>query len=413
MYDLIVRHVKFSAQGEQQDVGICDGLIVNIADCIAGSAKKEIEACGNLMLPPFVESHTHLDTALTAGDPVWNESGTLAEGIRVWMNRKQSLTLADVQERARRVLRHYVTHGVNYIRTHADISDPQLTGLKALLELREQVAPHITLQVIAFPQDGVWNCPANQHRLVEAIHLGADGIGAIPHREDTREDGVASLAYVFDLAMRHDKRVHVLCDEADSGDSRYLEEMAKLTIQTGLGANVTASHAIATSYYSDDYFDKIAHLVERSAMNVVICPLVNTMMQSRFDAYPKGRGIARMKELWQCGVNVSIAHDDMMSPFYPFGSANLLQAAFMGVHLGHMSSMEEIEEALRMITVRGAKTLQIEDSYGLQIGKPANFNILPYTTTLDLLRYQPKPSYVVSRGQVIAETPQTTSQLYF
>lgn len=412
MYDLIVRHVHLSALGGQMDVGVCDGLITEISDSIAHSAQKEIDARGNLMLPPFVESHTHLDTALTAGDPAWNESGTLAEGIRVWMKRKQNLTIADVQERARRVLQHYITNGVLHVRTHVDISDPQLIGLRALLELREQVAPHMTLQVIAFPQDGVWKCPANQQRLAEAIQLGVDGIGAIPHHEETYEDGVASLAYVFDLAIRHDKMVHVLCDEVDHGDSRYLEVMAKLALETGLGDRATASHAIATSYYSDDYFDKVARSIERSEMNIVICPLVNAMMQSRTDTYPKGRGIARMKELWERGVNVSIAHDDMMSPFYPLGSGNLLQAAFMGVHLGHMSSMEEMEEALRMITVRGAKALQIEDGYGLQMGKPASFNIMPYTRTLDLLRYQPKPLYVISHGRVVAETPQTQSHLY-
>jgi cytosine deaminase len=412
MFDLLVRNVCLQHQQMSFDVAVMKGLIVKMESNITGVAKQEIDGQGDLILPPFVETHTHLDTSLTAGDPEWNVSGTLQEGIRIWQRRKQMLTKEDVIHRAKQVLQQYISHGVLYVRTHVDISDPALTALRALIQLREQVASDVTLQVIAFPQDGVWNCPDNRERLKEAIHLGVDGIGAIPHQEDSREEGIASLEYIFDLAVRHQRMVHVLCDEADSADSRYLEVMARLAEQTGLRSRVTASHVIATSYYSDDYFAYVAELVQRSGMNIVVCPLVNSFMQGRLDPYPKGRGIARVKELNQRGVNVTIAHDDIASPFYPLGSANMLQAAFMGIHLAHLTSMEEMEDALKTITVNGAKVLQLGQYYGIGVGQPAHFVLLPYHQITDLLRYQPQPTYVVSHGRVIAETNRPHTKIY-
>lgn len=412
MFDLLLRNVRLQHQQISFDVAVMNGLIVKMESNITGVAKQEIDGQGDLILPPFVETHTHLDTSLTAGDPEWNVSGTLHEGIRIWKRRKQMLTKEDVIHRAKQVLQQYISHGVLYVRSHVDISDPALTALRALIELREQIASDVILQVIAFPQDGVWNCPDNRERLKEAIYLGADGIGAIPQQENSREEGIASLKYIFDLAVQHQRIVHVLCDEVDSANSRYLEVMAQLAEQTGLRSRVTASHVIATSYYSDDYFAYVAELVHRSGMNIVVCPLVNAFMQGRLDPYPKGRGIARVKELNQRGVNVAISHDDIASPFYPLGSANMMQAAFMGIHLAHLTGIKEMEEAFKMITIRAAKVFQLEQNYGIEVGQPAHFILLPYHQVTDLLRYQPQPTYVVSHGRVIAETNRPYTKIY-
>lgn len=429
MYDLVFRNVRplqgldpavnetgFGGEALTEpspliDIGIQGGTIAAVGKLPDAAASKEIDGEGRLVLPPFVESHVHLDTVLTAGDPAWNVSGTLFEGITLWQRRKTALTREDVLERAEKVLRLLLSHGVLHVRTHADISEPGLTALRALLELRERVKPYMNLQVIAFPQDGIRACPGNAARLEEALKLGADGVSAIPHGEATREEGVLSLEICFDLAARYGRVVHLFCDELDDPHSRYLECAADLAIRTGLGERVTASHVNATAYYSDAYFGKLLGLLARSGINIVCCPLINSAMQGRFDAYPKGRGIARIKEMWQAGVNVSIAHDDIRSPFYPLGSGSLLQAAHMAVHLAHMTGREELLEALRMVTYRAARTLGTAGDYGIAPGKPASFVILPAGDPAGLLSQQPLSRYVVSRGRIVSETIPARTEL--
>ncbi|MFE5319041.1 cytosine deaminase [Paenibacillus sp. NPDC056579] len=411
MYDLVFRNVRRQGETAPVHVAVRDGRIAAIGDVPENSGKRIIDGTGHILLPPFVESHIHLDTVLTAGEPAWNESGTLFEGIRLWQQRKQRLSREDVMKRAETVLRMQAANGVLHVRTQADISDPDLTALKTLLELRERVKPYLNLQVIAFPQDGICSCPDNEARLEEALRLGADGVGAIPHCEHTREEGMRSLDICFSLAERYDRFVHVFCDELDDGHSRFLEAVADCALRTGMGGRVTASHANASAYYGEAYFQKLLGLLVRSGIHVVCCPLINSAMQGRFDSFPKGRGIARIKEMWRAGVNVSIAHDDIRTPFYPLGAGSLLQAAHMAVHLAHMTGREEMEEAVRMVTTRAARVLQIEDRYGLDIGKPASFILLPAEDTPELLSRQPACRYVVSHGTIVAETAPAATTL--
>ncbi|MFC5452045.1 amidohydrolase family protein [Paenibacillus aestuarii] len=411
MLDLVVRNVRLLERQEALDIGVHAGEIVALGLVPAGSGLKEIDGSGHVLLPPFVESHIHLDTVLTAGEPAWNESGTLFEGIGLWHKRKQALTEADVLARAERVLRMLMQQGVLHVRTQADISDPKLTALRALLTLRERVKPYMHVQVIAFPQDGIRACPDNEQRLEEALWLGADGVGAIPHLEMTREEGLASLEVCFRLAERYGSLVHVFCDEIDDGHSRFLEAVAHLAIRTGMRGRVTAAHASASAYYSEPYFQKVLGLLVQAGIHVVCCPLINSAMQGRFDSYPKGRGIARIRELWQAGVNVSIAHDDIRTPFYPFGTGNMLQACHMAAHLAHMTGRAEVAELVRMVTERAARTLQLE-GFGVTVGNPASFVLLPGSDAMDLVRQQPACRYVVSRGRIVAETLPAEERMY-
>jgi cytosine deaminase len=293
LLDMVYRNVRLLGQSEDRgpvDVGVKNGEIALIGN-IAVQGEREIEGSGHLLLPPFVESHIHLDTVLTAGEPAWNESGTLFEGIGLWQKRKQALTYEDVTERAEKVLRMQLASGILHVRTQADISDPNLTALRALLALRERVKPYMNLQVIAFPQEGIRACPDNERRLEEAITLGADGIGAIPHLEPTREEGVASLEICFRLAEKYGCFVHVFCDEMDDAHSTFLESVAYLAIRSGLRERVTAAHVSATAYYGEAYFQKVLGLVARSGINIVCCPLINSNMQGRFDGYPKDEAL--------------------------------------------------------------------------------------------------------------------------
>ena len=408
MYQMILRGARLG--DGVVDVGIEDGRIGRIDRRIEGRAAREIEAHGRLLSPPFIESHVHLDTTLTAGDPRWNESGTLFEGIQIWSQRKRDLTHADVVRRATGLLRWQAAQGVLHVRTHADVTDPEFTGLKALLEVKEKVRGWMDIQIVAFPQEGMLSYPRGVELMEEALGLGADLVGGIPHFEHTREMGVESVKESFRLAEKYDKRVDIHCDETDDPHSRFLEIMAAEAIRTGMGPRVTASHTTAFGSYDNAYAFKLMGLLTKANINFVANPLINITLQGRYDTYPKRRGITRVKELWQSGLNVSLGYDDIMDPWYPLGTGGMLQPAHMAVHACHMTSREEVTACFDMVTENAARTLGLED-YGIAEGKPANLVLVDAPDKWDAIRRLATTTLVVRGGEVIAQTPPPESRL--
>jgi cytosine deaminase len=367
MYQLLIRGAR--VDGSLTDVAVADGRIAEIGQDIRGAAEREIQAEGNLLSPPFVEPHIHLDSTLTAGDPRPNRSGTLFEGIEIWSERKQSLSREDVMCRARELLRWQAAQGVLHVRTHVDVTDPDLLALKALLELKESVSDWISLQIVAFPQEGVCSYPGGAELLEEAMRLGADVVGGIPHYEYTRELGVASVEECFRIAEAYDRPLDLHCDETDDPGSRFLEVVTAEALRRDWGPRVTASHTTAFGSYDDAYAARLMGLLAKSRINFVANPLINITLQGRFDSYPKRRGITRVKELWRNGLNVSLGSDNVMDPWYPLGTGNMLQPAHMAVHACHMTSPEEVEACFSMVTRNAASTLEL-DGYGLAEGMP-------------------------------------------
>ncbi len=401
VYDAVIQNVKLLENDQPVNIGVKNGKFSSITkEPIQG--RNTWNGNGGLVLPPFVEMHTHLDTAFTARSSQ-NLSGTLLEGIRLWQERKKQLTIEDVIERGTEMLQLLIQHGVLFIRTAVDISDPNLTALHAAFQLREKFHDLIEMQIIAFPQDGLMGCPENLVRMEKAIQLGADAVSAVPHLERTRESGIASLEFCFHLAKKYGVFVHIFSDEVDDGHSRYLEVIADLTIKEKMIERVTASHAIALSYYSSAYASKVISLVKEAKLTIVSCPLINVAMQGRFDIFPKGRGITRIKELSDSGVNVCIAHDDIRSPFYPYGDGNLLQAVYMGAHLAHMTGSEQAVQLIKMITNNGAKAFGMKD-YGIKIGNCANFIVFPAQDATDLIAKHPPCTHVFRNGRLIVGT---------
>ncbi|MFZ4665070.1 MAG: cytosine deaminase [Prochlorotrichaceae cyanobacterium] len=406
-YSLILRQGRCYTPGISHspdplvDIGIRGETIATIAPHIEGKADQEIDAHGCLMSPPFVESHIHLDSALTAGQPRWNQSGTLFEGIEIWRERKQSLTIAEVKERALKTLQLQAQQGVLFVRTHADVSEAKLIALQALLELREEVRDWMTVQVVAFPQDGVYGSAEQCDRLEESLKLGADAVGGIPHYELTREDGVRSLEQIFDLAEKYDRLIDIHCDEIDDDQSRFLEVVSAHAQRRQMGDRVTASHTTAFGSYNNAYALKLLGFLKRSRLNIVANPLINLTLQGRTDTYPKRRGLTRVKELWQAGINVSLGHDCIQDPWYSLGTGNMLDVAYMAVHACQMTGMAEIQACYEMVTTNGAKTLNIQESYGLEEGKPANLILLESDQVFDCIRCRPRVSVVVSQGKVL------------
>lgn len=366
-------------------------------------AECDIDAKQNLLCSPFVEPHIHLDAVLTAGEPRWNLSGTLFEGIECWAERKELLSIEDVQSRVLKAAELLISQGVQYIRTHVDVTDPHLTALKAILPLKEVLAPYLDLQVVAFPQEGILSFPNGKELMEEAVKLGVDVIGGIPHFEFTREYGVESMRWVMDLAKKHNKLVDVHCDEIDDGNSRFLEVLATAALESGMKEKVTASHTVAMHSYNNAYCSKLFRLLKKSEINFVSCPTENTHLQGRFDEFPKRRGITRVKELRDAGMNVALAQDSIQDPWYSLGNGKLLRQVDFALHACHMMGYSDFKVGLDFITTNGATVMNITDSYGIEEGKPANFIILQGEDDVSVIREQSEVLWSVRKENILLE----------
>src|SRR5256714_668681 len=407
--DLLVRDVRV---GDRiVDLAVEDGRFARIGPDLDADASQTVDAEGRLATPPLVDCHLHLDASLTAGRPRYNQSGTLIEGIHVWGELKESLTADDVVERAREIVRWSAAQGTLHIRAHADVSAKNEAPLRGLLRLRDEVADLVTIQVTAFPQDGIFSDPANEELFENALRLGADCVGGIPHYEPTAEHGLAEVHRVFELAQRYGRRIDVHCDETDDPSSRFLEVMADNAVRHGLAGRVTASHCTAMGSYEPYYSSKLHGFLRRAGINIVVNPYANSLIQGRLDVYPKRRGFAQLKELLAAGVNVSLGNDVIMDPWYLMGRADLVEAASLALHFTYMSGLDEIPEMLRCATERGARTLGVEDEYGIEEGKPADLVGFAAPSALEVLRLHPPRRWVVRRGRVIAETEPSRTTL--
>ncbi|WOD08002.1 cytosine deaminase [Marinomonas sp. GJ51-6] len=361
-----------------------------------------IDAQGNLVCAPFVEPHIHLDAALTAGEPEWNHSGTLFEGIERWSQRKPMLNEADIRQRALSTIELLVQNGVQAIRTHADTTDPTLVGVRTLCALRDELKDKIDLQVVAFPQDGMLSYPNGLKLMEEALEIGADVVGGIPHFEYTRELGEQSVKKIIELAKKYDRLIDVHCDEIDDPNSRFLEFLACEALFHEMGHKVTASHTTAMHSYDNAYCSKLFRLLKNSGINFISCPTESIHLQGRFDTYPKRRGVTRIKELRGANINVCLGQDSIFDPWYSLGNGKLLRTLDFAMHICQMMGYKDYESALDMITDNSAKTLCLEN-YGIKIGNPANFILLEGFDDYSVLRKQGEVLLSVRHGEIIMQ----------
>src|SRR4051794_28650676 len=400
--DLLIQNARLPRAAGFTDIAIRDGYIVE-ASVGTDDARETLDAAGSLVTAALVEPHIHLDAVLTVGQPRYNQTGSLFEGIAIWGERVKNLTVEDVKQRVRTVLRWQLASGVLYVRSHVDVCDPELTALRALLELRDEVSDQMTLQLVAFPQQGIFSFPDGEALMRRAVDLGVDCVGAIPHFEITREYGVRSVEFALALAAEHGLMVDVHCDETDDEHSRFLETMVAETIRLGLEGRVTASHTTAMHSYNAAYAYRLINNVRRAGLHMVTNPLDNSTLQGRFDSYPIRRGHTRVKELLAAGVNVCIGHDSVMDPWYPLGYGDPLFAASVLAHYGQMSGYEEILTLFDMIGPNGARALGLAD-YGLEPGCRADLVVFDAPSEMDALRLVPVRRFVIRGGEVVARS---------
>jgi len=387
---------------DANEILVDNGVIKAIGKDL-GPADEVIDLDGKLVTAPYVDPHLHLDYVYTLSE-LGQEgagSGTLFEAIEMWPKFKETLTVESVKKLAIKGIKDEVSQGVQHIRTHIDVTDPKFTALKAMLELREELKNIVEIQIIAFPQQGMYTYKGGRDLVEEALKMGADVVGGIPHYEPAREFGERSVHDIVELALKYDKLIDVHCDETDDPHSRFVELLNALVLMEDYGARTTASHTCSFGSADNSYAYRMLDLFKKSKMNFISCPTENAYLQGRQDTYPKRRGLTRVKEFIENGINVAFAQDSINDPWYPMGNGNMMNILDNGIHLAQIMSPEEIDKDLDLITYNGARCLNIQDRYGLDVGKDANFIVLDGDSPFDVIRNRAKVLASVRKGEYL------------
>lgn len=409
--DLLVKNANLPDGRSGVDIACSNGFIEAVEGGIDTDAGEIIDAAGRLVSPPFIDSHFHMDATLSLGLPRMNRSGTLLEGIALWGELKEILTVEAVVERALKYCDLAVSQGLLAIRTHVDVCDDRLTGVKGLLEVREKVRDYIDLQLVAFPQDGLYRSPNAEKNLLTALDMGVDIVGGIPHFERTMDDGARSVARLCEIAAERGLMVDMHCDETDDPMSRHIETLAYETQRLGLQGRVAGSHLTSMHSMDNYYVSKLLPLIAEAEVHAIANPLINITLQGRHDSYPKRRGQTRVPELRSYGVNVSFGHDCVMDPWYSMGSGDMLEVASMGLHVAQMTSRDDIRYAFDCVTTHPAKAMGLH-GYGLEKGCKADFVVLQARDTIEAIRLKATRLKVIKGGRVIAATPERSADLF-
>ena len=411
MFELLVKNATLPDGRTSIDIGCSKGKIVALENGISAEAKDTIDAKGWLVAPPFVDPHFHMDATLSLGNPRMNVSGTLLEGIALWGELKKLQSIEDIVERALKYCDLATSMGIGAIRSHVDTCDDELKGVQALLEVREQVKGYLDLQLVAFPQDGVLRDPTALENTIRALDMGVDIVGGIPHFERTMQQGADSVKLLCELAAERGLMVDMHCDESDDPLSRHIETLAYETKRLGLQGRVAGSHLTSMHSMDNYYVSKLIPLIVEAEVHAIPNPLINIMLQGRHDTYPKRRGQTRVRELRDAGITVGFGSDCVMDPWYSLGRADMLDVAFMGLHVGQLSSREDMAWCFQAVTENSAKIMGL-DGYGIAVGCNANFNILQAQNSIEAVRLRAHRINIIRQGRVIAANGAMSTDLF-
>ncbi|MBC7857887.1 MAG: amidohydrolase family protein, partial [Burkholderiaceae bacterium] len=319
--DVVIRNASLADGRRGIDIAIEAGRIKAVGPALPAPGAREIDAAGDLVTPPFVDAHFHMDATLSYGQPRVNQSGTLLEGIALWGELKPQLTQDALIERALRYCDWAVARGLLAVRSHVDVCDDRLLAVEALIEVRRRVAPYLDLQLVAFPQDGALRSPNALANLRRALDMGVDVVGGIPHFERSMAEGAESVRLLCELAAERGLMVDMHCDESDDPLSRHIETLAFHSQRLGMQGRVAGSHLTSMHSMDNYYVSKLLPLMREAGVAAIANPLINITLQGRHDSYPKRRGMTRVPELLAAGVEVAFGHDCAMDPWYSLGSA--------------------------------------------------------------------------------------------
>jgi cytosine deaminase len=400
--DLIVRAARLRHRDGLADIGMENGRIVAIEPRLLGAARDEIEAVGRLTTPAFVEPHIHLDKALTAARARENTTNVFEESIAIMREVKRAYTVEDVAERATRVIHALVAYGVTFVRSYVDVDTVTgLTALAGVVEARERCRALALVEIIAFPQEGILCDPGTDELMARALEQGADVVGGMPHAELLEAESNRHTDLVFDLARRFDRDIQMHVDETDDPGARTLHYYAVKAIRQGWSGRVSADHVTALAAYDDTYAARVIGLVARAGMSVVTLP-TKLMRGGIRDRQPRRRGITRVQELLDAGVNVAYGQDVIQDGFLPvFGTGDPLQTGFLLAFAAQFHTRRAVDTLYDMATVNGARLMRLSD-YGVEVGRRADLVVIDAPSVHEAYRLHAARVAVIHDGRVVA-----------
>ena len=391
--DILIKNAKLRKFPELTSIAIKDGKITAIEKDLKAEAKQVIDAKGCLVSESFVNGHLHLDKVYTltmAGEDAlkaYNGDGMggAMTSIEQAANFKSAYDQAWIIPNVRKACDLAVKYGNTHIRAFADVdAKAKLEGVNALLKIREEYKDRVTLQVVAFPQDGVVREPGAKDLVKQALELGADVVGGIPWIEFTKEAEQDHVDSMCAFAKKYNKPISMLLDDVGDAEERTLEMLCKQSIAMGWQGRVTAQHCRAMELYPENYFRKLVSLLKQGGVGVVSDPHTGPLA-------------ARVKDLLAAGVPVALGQDDIQDAYYPFGECNMLQIAFLASHLLRMLTLDDMALLYDMITTSAAKVLGIEN-HELKVGGNADLVVLDEADVYHAIWYHRAPVYVIKNG---------------
>lgn len=394
--DVLIKQARLNDGEALQDIAIENGKIVKIASTIDGTAKEVIEADGRVLIPGLVESHIHLDKALIA-DREPNKSGTLKEAIQVTAKLKPTFTEEDVYNRAKQALEMIIRRGATTVRTHSEFDPAQgFTGFKMILKLKEEYKDMIDMQVVAFPQEGIFKAPGTEQMMYEAMEMGADVVGGIPYNDAPANE---HIDLIFEIAKKYDKDIDLHQDFADEADETSIEYLCEKTIKEGYEGRVSVGHLTALHAMKKEELDRVISKMAQAKINVMPLPATDLHLGARNDEYNVRRAVTPIRKLRDAGVNICLATNNIRNAFTPYGNGDLIQIAMLAVPVGHLGGADDLPTVLPMITENPAKALGLTD-YGIAEGKKADLVLLDTKVKANAIIDIPERVYVIKNGRV-------------
>ncbi|MFS7402547.1 amidohydrolase family protein [Carnobacterium maltaromaticum] len=402
--DILLKQVRLNDDEELMDVGITDGKISAIEKEINEPATKIIEANGKVLVPGFVESHIHLDKALIASRKP-NKSGTLQEAIKVTAELKPTFTKEDIYTRAKKALEMIIPRGVTAIRTHAEFDPAQgFTGFETIMQLKEEYKDLVDIQVVAFPQEGIFKAPGTEKMMYEAMEMGADVVGGIPYNDSPAND---HIDLIFEIAKKYNKPIDLHQDFSDEATDISIEYLCHKTIEEGYHGRVSVGHLTALHALPKEQLNPIIALIAEAGISVMALPATDLHLGARNDAYNVRRAVTPIRKLRDGGVNMCIATNNIRNAFTPYGNGDILQTAMLAIPVGHLGGADDLPTVLPMITENPAKAIGLTN-YGIGVGKQADLVLLDTLLKHDAIIDIPERVFVIKNGKITVESHKET-----
>ncbi|MGX7243357.1 amidohydrolase family protein [Enterococcus quebecensis] len=397
--DILIKQARLNDGEELQDVGIKDGKIIAISEKLTTDAVTVIHAHGRVLIPGLVESHIHLDKALIA-DRKPNKSGTLQEAIKVTAELKPTFTEEDIYQRAKKALEMIISHGVTAVRTHAEFDPAQgFSGFKTIMKLKEEYKDLIDMQIVAFPQEGIFKAPGTEKMMYEAMDMGADVVGGIPYNDAPAEK---HIDLVFEIAKKYNKDIDLHQDFSDEATDISIEYLCKKTIAENYQGRVSVGHLTALHALEPERLEDIVTLMAEAKISVMALPATDLHLGARNDQYNVRRAVTPIRKLRDAGVNMCLATNNIRNAFTPYGNGDLMQIAMLAIPVGHLGGADDLPTVLPMITANPAKALGLSN-YGIQVGNKADLVLLDTKVKADAIIDIPERNFVIKNGKITVE----------